>query len=138
MRRSALCLALLATIVLSPAASAVEPIRVVNPQQDDGVIRHQCGSAIRLHVDGREIITTFLDRADDAVKQIVVFPGNTLTFTNMSTGTARTLQGTGATQLRATGEGGLEVSITGHGPFFPHPITGEPGIWYLSGHGRAT
>ena len=26
----------------------------------------------------------------------------------------------------------------GHGPFFPNPITGEPGIWYLSGQGRST
>jgi len=23
----------------------------------------------------------------------------------------------------------------GHGPFFPNPLTGEPGIWYLSGQG---
>ena len=28
--------------------------------------------------------------------------------------------------------------ITGHGPFIPNPITGEAGIWYLSGRARAT
>ena len=25
------------------------------------------------------------------------------------------------------------VMVTGHGPFVPNPITGERGIWYLSG-----
>ena len=32
----------------------------------------------------------------------------------------------------------VAMKLTGHGPFFPNPITGQPGIWYLSGQIRAT
>jgi hypothetical protein len=132
-----LSVVLLALSGASPA-SATKPIREVDPSQEDALIRGQCGFAVLAHIDGKEIITTFVDAAGDPVKQIVAFPANTLTLTNMSSGRSITVVATGSFQLRAEPGGSLSAKVTGHGPFVPHPITGEPGIWYLSGHAQAT
>jgi hypothetical protein len=139
MRRSVLvlALALLATGVLAPSVSAVKPVRTVNPDQGAAVIRGQCGFPVQARIDGPEIVTTFFDRASDPIQQVVVFPGNTLTLTNGRTGASLTVRGTGLFHLRAVVDG-FTIQVTGHGPFFPHPVTGEPGIWYLSGRGKAT
>ena len=128
---------LLAVTVAHPA-SASKPVREINPGQDDAVITDQCAFPVLGHVDGIEIITTFTDRAGKPVKQVVTFPGNTLTLTNLDSGTSVTVVATGSSQLRAEPGGSVSARVMGHGPFFPHPITGEPGIWYLSGQGKAT
>jgi hypothetical protein len=139
MRRGFLFLAtLLAVLAVAPAASATKPIRVINPSQGDTVIRHQCAFPVFAHVDGPEIITTFLNKAGDPVKQIGVFPGNTLSMTNVRTGASVTFGATGSFHVRALPDGEISVQITGKGPFFPHPLTGEPGIWYLVGRAKAT
>ena len=87
---------------------------------------------------GFEIIQTFLDRAGDPVKQIVTFPRNTITLTNLRSGASIVVMGTGSSQLRVRGDGSLAARAMGHGPFFPNPLTGRPGIWYLSGQGTMT
>jgi hypothetical protein len=134
MRRGLLLLAtLLIALAVVPAATANRPIREVNPAQEDVVITDQCAFPVLGHVEGREIITTFTDRAGNPVKQIGVFPGNTLTFTNLDTGESVTLVATGSFHVQAESDGSVTVMITGHGPFFSNPITGEPGIWYLNG-----
>ena len=119
-------------------AYAAEPTREVNPGQDDVVITDQCNFPVLAHVDGREIITTYVDTTGAPVKQTQIFPGNRLILTNMESGTSVTRMGTGATIVRAASDGGVSVQITGHGPFSPNPLTAEPGIWYLSGRGKAT
>jgi len=116
-----------------PAATANRPFREVNEAQEDVVITDQCAFPVLGHVEGREIITTFTDRAGNPVKQIGVFPGNTLTFTNLDTDASITLVATGSFHVQAERDGSVTVTITGHGPFLSNPITGEPGIWYLSG-----
>jgi hypothetical protein len=134
MRRGLLLLStLLIALAVVPAATASKPIREVNPAQEDAVITDQCAFPVLGHVEGREIITTFTDRAGNPVKQIGVFPGNTLTFTNLDTGRSTTLVATGSFHVRAQPDGSLTVMVTGHGPFLTNPVTGEPGIWYLSG-----
>ncbi len=139
MRRALLLLStVLLALAVAPPASATRPIREVHPSQDDVVITDQCAFPVFGHIDGREIITTFTDAAGTPVKQIVAFPGNTLTFTNLDSGTSVTVMGTGSSQLRAEPDGSVSARSMGHGPFFPNPLTGEPGIWYLSGQGRAT
>ena len=131
MRRGLLLLStVLIAFAVVPAASARKPVRDINPSQDDVVIAHQCAFRVLAHIEGGEIITTFTDKAGNPVKQIGVFPGNTLTFTNLVTGTSVTVLGTGAFHVRVGSDGSGSVLITGHGPFVPHPITGEPGIWY--------
>lgn len=139
MRRGLLLLStVLVVLGVAPAASATKPVREIHPSQEDVVIADQCAFPVLAHVDGREIITTFVDKSGNPVKQIGTFPGNTLTFTNLETKTSVTVVGTGAFNVRAEPDGSVSVAITGHGPFIPHPITGEPGIWYLSGRARAT
>ena len=138
MRKLLFLSTVLLAITVAPPASASKPIREINPGQDDAVITDQCAFPVLGHVDGIEIITTFTDRAGNPVKQVVTFPGNTLTLTNLDSGTSVTVVATGSSQLRAEPGGSVSARVMGHGPFFPHPITGEPGIWYLSGQGKAT
>jgi hypothetical protein len=139
MRRGLLLLStVLICLALAPAASAKKPIRQINPSQDDVVITDQCAFPVLGHIDGIEIMKTWTDDAGNPVKQIVTFPGNRLTLTNLDAGTSVTVMGTGSSQLRAEPGGSVSARAMGHGLFFPNPLTGEPGIWYLSGQGKAT
>jgi hypothetical protein len=74
----------------------------------------------------------FFDRAGDPVKLLGVFPGQTLTVTNLDSGKSMTLSDAGSFRLRAERDGSLKISITGHGPI-PDDVTGQPGLWYLNG-----
>jgi len=136
-RKLLMLLAVAAVVAVAWPASASKPIREVHTQ-GDFVIRGQCAFPVLGQIDGVEIITTFLDRAGDPVKQIVSFPGNRITLTNLRSGSSIEVMGTGSSQLRARADGSLSARAMGHGPFFPNPLTGEPGIWYLSGQGSMT
>ena len=139
MRRGLLLLSMiLICLALAPAASAKKPTRETNPSQDDVVITDQCAFPVLGHIDGIEIVKTWTDDAGNPVKQIVTFPGNRLTLTNLDSGTSVTVMGTGSSQLRAEAGGSVSARAMGHGLFFPNPLTGELGIWYLSGQGKAT
>lgn len=127
----------LSMLLLAPAASATKPIREVH-EQADGVIRGQCAFPVLGHIDGVEIIKTWVSDAGDPIKQVVTFPNNRITLTNLRSGGSITVMGTGSSQLRARGDGSTSARAMGHGPFFPNPLTGEPGIWYLSGQGTMT
>ena len=126
-----------AVLAVASSAYASKPIREVHAQ-DDFVIRGQCAFPVLGHIDGVETITTFVDKAGEPVKQIVTFPGNRITLTNLRSGTSIEVMGTGSSQLRARADGSVSARAMGHGPFFPNPLTGEPGIWYLSGQGTMT
>jgi len=127
----------LAVLAVASSASANGPIREEH-QQGDVVLRGQCAFPVLGHIDGIEIIKTFVDAAGDPFKQIVTFPANQITLTNVRSGVSITVMGTGSSQLRARSDGSVSARAMGHGLFFPNPITGEPGIWYLSGQGVAT
>ena len=120
----------LVVLATGAAASAAKPIREVSTQ-GDFVIRGQCTFPVLGHIDGVEIIKTFLDAAGVPVKQIVTFPGNRITLTNLRAGISITVVGTGSSQLRARADGSVSARAMGHGPFFPNPLTGEPGICLL-------
>ena len=139
MRRGLLLLlTLLIVLAVAPAASANKPTREIIPSQDDVVITGQCAFPVLIHIAGGEIITTFTDKAGNPVKQIVVFPGNKATLTNLDTGKSITVVTTGPAQVRLRSDGSVFSVAAGHGLFAPNPVTGEPGIWYLSGRGTAT
>jgi hypothetical protein len=135
-RKPLLATVVLVALALAPSASATQPIRESGPQ-GDVVIRGACAFPVLGHIDGREILTTFTDRDGNPVKQIVVFPGNKITLTNAESHVSITVLGTGSSQLRAHADGSTTARAMGHGLFFPNPLTGEPGIWYLSGKGTA-
>jgi len=133
MRLGLLLSTFLLALAVVPAATANKPTREIVPHQGDVVITGQCAFAVRAHIEGYEIDTTFTNRAGDPVKLLGVFPGNTLTLTNVGTGRSITLAATGSFQLRLHPDGSASAKVTGHGPWFPNPVTGETGIWYQSG-----
>lgn len=137
MLRRLLFLTTVVTFAMTAPASATKPIRE-SGAQGDTVIKNQCAFPVLGHIEGIEVIKTFTDAAGNPVKQIVSFPSNRITLTNLDSGTSVTLMATGSSQLRAEADGSTSARAMGHGPFFPNPITGEPGIWYLSGQGKAT
>ena len=134
MRRGLLPLStVLIALALAPVVMANKPTREVNPVQDDMVIAGQCAFPVLAHIDGGEIVTNFTDQGGQPRKQIVVFPANKVTLTNLDTDKSITLPATGTFQVRAHSDGSVSFKITGHGAFAGNPITGEPGVWYLSG-----
>ena len=140
MRHGVLLLStVLIALVVAPVATANKPIREIIPSPDDMVITGQCAFPVLGHIEGSEIDTTFTDKAGNPVKLIGVFPGNTLTLTNLvDTSKSITLGATGSFQLRANPDGSASAMVTGRGAWLGNPVTGEPGIWYQSGRVRAT
>ena len=133
MRRGLLSLSIvLAALAIAPAATAIKPERELVPAPNDMLIAGQCDFPVLGHIDGGEIDTTFFNNVGDPVKQLGVFPGQTLTLTNLDTDESITVTNAGSSQLRARRDGSFTVSITGHGPL-PNELFGEPGLWYLDG-----
>jgi hypothetical protein len=129
---------LLAALAVVPVAMAVKPTREIVPAPPDRVISDQCAFLVDAHIDGVEINTTFTDKAGNPVKLLGVFPGHRLTLTNPETGKSLTLAAAGSFQARAQPDGSTAFSVTGNGPWFPNPVSGEPGIWYQSGRVTAS
>lgn len=133
MRRGLLLLSTaLCALAVVPAATADKPAREIVPAPGDLIISDQCAFPVLGHIDGGEIDTTFFDKAGDPARLHGVFPGQTLTVTNLDSGKSITVVNAGSFTLRAEHDGSLRVSITGHGPI-PNDLTGEPGLWYLNG-----
>jgi hypothetical protein len=141
MRRGLLLLStVLIALAVVPAATANTPFRVVNAAPEDQTITGQCAFPVLAHFEGSEINTTFFDKDGNPVKLLGVFPGNTLTLTNLDTGKSITFLGsTSSFHLRAEHDGSVIAMVTGQG-WWPmgNPITGEPGIWYQEGRSSAT
>ena len=129
MRRKRLVLStVLVALVVAPAATATKPTREVIPAPDDRVFTGQCAFPVLGHIEGVEIDTTFTDRAGNPVKLLGVFPGNTLTLTNLATGKSITVGATGSFQLRVKADGSGSAMVTGLGAWPEgNPITGELG-----------
>ena len=139
MRRGILLfLTVLVGLAVVPAATANKPTREIIPAPNDRVITGQCTFPVLGHIDGKEIDTTFTDKTGNPIKLLGVFPGNTLTLTNLDTGKSITVVASGQFHAQLKRDGTGFVLVTGHGPSVPNPITGEPGIWYLSGRLTAT
>jgi hypothetical protein len=139
MRRGLLVLStVLVALAVVPAATANKPTREIIPAPDDKVITGQCTFPVLGHIEGSEIDTTFTDKAGNPVKLIGVFPGNTLTLTNLDTGKSITVGATGSFQLRVERDGSGSGMVTGQGVWLGNPITGDPGLWYQSGRVSAT
>jgi hypothetical protein len=135
----ALAVAVLTALAVAPAAIADKPTREVIPAPDDRRITDQCTFPVLGHIEGSEIDTTFTDKTGNPVRLLGVFPGNTLTLTNLDTGKSITLGATGSFQLRVEPDGSGSAMVTGEGAWPDgNPITGEPGIWYQSGRVSAT
>src|SRR5215203_4609777 len=134
-----LTVAVVIALAIASSAIAAQPTREIIPAPEDRLITNQCSFPVLGHIDGSEIDTTFTDRAGNPIKLLGVFPGNTLTLTNLDTGNSITLGATGSFQLRVEPDGSGSGMVTGQGAWPDgNPITGEPGIWYQSGRVSAT
>ncbi len=128
----------LIALAVAPAATATKPTREIVPGQDDVRITDQCAFPVLVQTTGREIVTSFTDKAGNLIKQIAVFPGNKQTLTNLATDRSIVVPATGSFHARRQPDGTATLHVTGHGIFPGHPVTEEPGIWYLSGRIFAT
>ncbi len=134
MRRGFLFLsAVVIALALVPAATANKPTREIVPAPGDEVFTDQCAFPVLGQIEGGEINTTFTDKAGNPVRLLGVFPGQTLTWTNLEPGKSITLHNAGSFQARAERDGSVTISITGRGPLPNDVVGGEPGLWYLNG-----
>jgi hypothetical protein len=130
-------LLLVSTVVIAlavaPAAGAEKPTRTPTTQPDMP-INDQCAFPVLAHWEGTEIDTTFVDKAGP-VRLLGIFPGNKLTLTNLWTGKSITLPATGSFHLKVEPDGSESISVVGNGlsPVIVNVLTGESGIWYLTG-----
>jgi hypothetical protein len=134
MRLGSLLVAGVVALALAQAASADKPARDVGIQDETRLIDDQCGFPVVAHAGGMEIDTTFTTRTG-SVTLLGVFPGGTLTLTNLQTGKSIRLPATGSSHIEAGPDGSMSFTADGPGPspIIVNPITGEPGIWYLIG-----
>lgn len=135
-----LAAAVLAALVVAPAASASKPDWHVDGAPADMVVPDQCAFPVLAHFEGTEIVTIFTDKDQNPVKLIAVFPGNKLTLTNLDTDRSVTFLGSSSSfHARAEHDGSEIDMFVGQG-WWPvgNPITGEPGIWYQEGRVSAT
>jgi hypothetical protein len=128
-----LCTTVLIALAVVPAATANKPVREIIPAPDDQVITGQCAFPVLAHIEGIEIDTTFTDRTGEPIKLLGHFPGNTMTLTNVDTGTSMTVGATAAFHLRVENDGTAIAMVTGEGAWIGNPVTGEPGIWFQKG-----
>lgn len=144
MRRSVLLLSALvcATLVLpSPttANNGNRPDRRITLDQGEGTIEGECAFPVFVHIDGREIDTTFSIRQRTVLKLLGLFPGNTWTLTNLDTGKSITVSNTSSFHQQTEPDGSFSVKVVGEGVWPDgNPLTGEPGVWHQSGQVSGT
>ena len=128
-------------VVLAPLATANngnKPDRHVNLDQGDATIG-SCLFPVFVHIEGREINTTFSLQQRTVIKLLGTFPANTWTLTNTESGTSMTVGSTSSFHARIEPDGTSSVKVVGEGVWpFENPITGEPGIWYQKGQVSGT
>ena len=117
------------SLAVAAAATATPPVHEVGTQPDL-TITDQCAFPVLGHIEGNERVTTFFDTEGNPAKRITVFPGNTVTLTNLDTGKSVTLVSTGPSLAKVEPDGSGFFQSMGHGVSITNPVTSEPGIWY--------
>ena len=139
MRRKLLLLSAVAGVALAlapltTASNGNKPDREITLDQGDATIEGECAFPVFVHIDGREINTTFSVRDRTVFKLLGIFPGNTWTLTNLDTGKSITVGSTSSFHQRIEPNGSFSVKVVGEGVWpFGNPLTGEPGIWHQKG-----
>ena len=139
MKRGLLLLSTFASLALAlpsltGASNGNKPNRNITLDQGDATIEDQCAFPVFVHIEGREIDTTFTVKDRTVAKLIGIFPGNRWTLTNLDTGKSITVGSTSSFHLQVEPDGSESVMVVGQGVWaFGNPLTGEPGIWYQKG-----
>ena len=120
--------AVLMALALWPGVTGADQPDVTRKPISYGFVTAVCGFDVRIESEGTSITLDFGDR------QITVLPGTKATLTNLESGTAIELHSLSGPEFQRSGEDGSTVVSTGPWVWGPvHPVTGEPGIWYLTG-----
>jgi hypothetical protein len=155
MRRLALLLVLTAVVVLGPGgvAKAVPPEHSVEHVDETFAIEGACSFTVLFHFEGDVRHTVFFDQAGNEVRELEVFPGFQVTFTNAETGKSISTVSPSVNHARTNPDGSAVVAITGlsghlivgGGPpqasdvgrivfFFSGPEDEEPDIIFQAGN----
>jgi len=131
---SAVACGALALAPLTTANSGNKPDRRITLDQGGGAFFGACAFPVVVHIQGREIDTTFSVKDGTVIKLLGIFPGNTWTLTNFDTGKSITVGNTSSFHRSIEPDGSFSVKVVGRGLWvFENPLTGEPGIWYQHG-----
>jgi hypothetical protein len=126
-------------VVSAATAGGRKPYREIVPAPADRTFTGRCSFPVLGHSEGSEIQTTFFDKAGNPMRLLGVFPGHTITLTNLDAGKSITVGGAGSFQLRVAPDGSGSAMVTGQGLWTDgNPVTGEPGIWYQNGRVSTT
>jgi hypothetical protein len=155
MRKLALLLGLAAVMVLGPGgvARAVPPEHSVEHVDETFEITGECSFTVLGHLEGDVRHMVFFDQAGNVVRELEVFPGFRVTFTNAETGKSISTVSPSVNHATINPDGSAVVAITGlsghlivgGGPplasdvgrivfFFSGPEDEEPDIIFQAGH----
>jgi hypothetical protein len=142
MTRAALLLstAVLVALAVAPTVNAGKPTTETTPLPADFIVSASvCGFPVLVHSEGRDgIVTSFSDEGGNVVRQILVFPGNSQSFTNLITGESIAVPTSGPGFWQFNPDDSSSLTGTGPWTWIPNPVTGDPGIFYTTGRFVAT
>jgi hypothetical protein len=137
MRRLALLLGLTAIMVLGPGgvAGAVPPEHVPVEHIDETFADEEaCSFTVLIHVEGDIRHTNFLDQAGNVVRELEVFPGFTVTFTNAETGKSISTVSPSVFHATINPDGSTVAAITGlSGRLGPQAVDVGRTVLFFSG-----
>jgi hypothetical protein len=154
MRKLALLVGLVAVmvLVLGGVARAVPPEHSVEHVDETFTIEGACSFTVLVHIEGDVRHTNFFDQAGNEVRELEVFPGFRVTFTNAETGKSISTVSPSVNHLTINPDGSAVMAITGlsghlivgGGPplaadvgrivfFFSGPEDEEPDILFQAG-----
>jgi hypothetical protein len=116
MRKFALLLGLAAVMVLAPgaAANAAPPEHFPVEHVDETfAIEDACSFTVLVHLEGDVRHTVFFDRAGNVVRELEVFPGFRVAFTNAETGKSISSVSPSVNHATINPDGSAVVAITG-------------------------
>jgi hypothetical protein len=155
MRKLVLLLGLAAAVALGPVgvARAVPPEHFPVEHVDETfTVEGECDFPVVVHVEGNIRHTVFFDQAGNEIRELTVFPGFRLTFTNAETGKSISTVAPSVEHVTINPDGSAVLAITGlsghlivgGGPplaadvgrivfFFSGPEDEEPDILFQAG-----
>jgi hypothetical protein len=115
MRKLALLLGLAAVMVLAlgTVARAVPPEHSVEHVDETFAIEDACSFTIQIHIEGDVRHTNFFNQAGNEVRELEVFPGFRVTFTNAATGKSISTVSPSVNHLTINPDGSAVMAITG-------------------------
>jgi hypothetical protein len=115
MRKLVLLLGLAAAVALGPGgvARAVPPEHSVEHVDETIEDDDACSFTVLVHIEGNIRHTVFFDQAGNEVRELTVFPGFRLTFTNAETGKSISTVAPSVEHVTINPDGSAVLAITG-------------------------